>query len=347
MNHWWRAYNEAVNDPKLQLLSDSLFRAWFNVMCIASANGGNLPPLKDIAFTLRIQPTKAAQVLAQLHTAGLLDKTETGFIPHNWNGRQYKSDEPKAAKGKDSYVYVIGTQWGAEALKIGFSKNPWARIVELQTAHHEKLSVLAVFKCRSHSEVDIHDILKAYRKAGEWFSLPTKIYVAISNAAGRSCTYDDLVVELRELLRSATTEADTEQKQKDSEAKASGANAPDPRARLFDEGLRKLAELTGKGADSCRSFVGQCLKVAKDDASVVLGVIDDAHRNRVADAGAWIMARLRAKPVDRPAEVDWDAVLSAYKKTGHWSRFAGNDPSSPGCRAPPELLHKYGLRTMQ
>ncbi len=92
MNHWWRAYNEAVNDPKLQLLSDGLFRAWFNVMCIASTNDGNLPALKDIAFTLRIQPTKAAQVLAQLHAAGLLDKTETGFIPHNWNGRQYKSD---------------------------------------------------------------------------------------------------------------------------------------------------------------------------------------------------------------------------------------------------------------
>lgn len=92
MNSWWRAYNEAVNDPKLQLLSDVLFRAWFNLMCIASANDGNLPALKDIAFTLRIAPAKAAHVLAQLHSAGLLDKTETGFIPHNWNGRQYKSD---------------------------------------------------------------------------------------------------------------------------------------------------------------------------------------------------------------------------------------------------------------
>jgi hypothetical protein len=92
VNHWWRAYNEAVNDPKLQLLSDALFRAWFNVMCIASANGGDLPALKDVAFTLRIAPAKAAQLLAQLHVAGLLDKTETGFVPHNWNGRQYKSD---------------------------------------------------------------------------------------------------------------------------------------------------------------------------------------------------------------------------------------------------------------
>jgi hypothetical protein len=92
VNHWWRAYNEAVNDPKLQLISDALFRAWFNLMCIASANDGILPALKDLAFTLRVAPTKAAQILAQLHTAGLLDKTETGFTPHNWNGRQYKSD---------------------------------------------------------------------------------------------------------------------------------------------------------------------------------------------------------------------------------------------------------------
>lgn len=92
MNSWWRAYNEAVNDPKLQLLSDVLFRAWFNLMCIASANDGKLPALKDIAFTLRVVPNKAAQILAQLHAAGLLDKTETGFVPHNWNGRQYKSD---------------------------------------------------------------------------------------------------------------------------------------------------------------------------------------------------------------------------------------------------------------
>jgi hypothetical protein len=92
VNHWWRAYNEAVNDPKLQLISDALFRAWFNLMCIASANDGALPALKDVAFTLRLAPAKAAQILAQLHAAGLLDKTETGFAPHNWSGRQYKSD---------------------------------------------------------------------------------------------------------------------------------------------------------------------------------------------------------------------------------------------------------------
>lgn len=92
MNHWWRAHNEAVNDPKLQLISDSLFRAWFNLMCIASGNDGVLPDITTLSFTLRMKPEKVAQVLTQLCAAGLLDQTETSFAPHNWKGRQYKTD---------------------------------------------------------------------------------------------------------------------------------------------------------------------------------------------------------------------------------------------------------------
>lgn len=91
-HHWWRAYNTAANDPKLGGLTDWQHRCWFQLMCMASEGGGTLPPLKHIAFTLRCREDKAAEVLTQLHAAGLLDQTETGFAPHNWNGRQYKSD---------------------------------------------------------------------------------------------------------------------------------------------------------------------------------------------------------------------------------------------------------------
>lgn len=48
--------------------------------------------------------------------------------------------------------------------------------------------------------------------------------------------------------------------------------------------------------------------------------------------------------------VDWDNVLTFYKKTGHWQRNAGPDPDSPSCKAPLELLAKHGLvssRAMQ
>jgi hypothetical protein len=143
---------------------------------------------------------------------------------------------------------------------------------------------------------------------------------------------------------------DSKGEEGNSEPIGSGAaSAPNPRDRLFDEGLKKLEDLTGKGPDSCRSFIGKCLKSAADDASVVLGAIDDAHRNRVADAPAWISARLKTTPPSSAtqADMDWDAVLSMYKKTGHWSRFAGPDPDSPACRAPPALLTKYGIRTMR
>lgn len=80
-----------------------------------------------------------------------------------------------------------------------------------------------------------------------------------------------------------------------SEAIASGAEAPDQRKRLFDEGLPKLARLTGKGPDSCRSFVGKCLKEVGDDAVVVLAAIEDAERNRVVDPSAYIARLLKSR----------------------------------------------------
>lgn len=216
MNHWWRAYNEAVHDPKLQLISDSLFRVWFNLMCIASANDGKFPALKDVAFTLRLSPEKAATALAQLHGAGLLDKTETGFVPHNWNGRQYKSD--------------VSTER-----------------------------------------------VKRYRN-------------------GKRNVSSAVTETVSERPQIQTTETDS------SEANASGAVAPDdPRTRLFRVGLPKLQSLTGKGPDSCRSFVGKCLKAASDDALIVLGLIEDAERNQVADPCAWIAARLKTgRSDDKP-----------------------------------------------
>jgi hypothetical protein len=48
-----------------------------------------------------------------------------------------------------------------------------------------------------------------------------------------------------------------------------------------------------------------------------------------------------------PAEIDWDNVLAFYKRTRVWTRDIGPDPDSPACLAPPDLLDKYGLRTMQ
>ncbi len=92
MSRWLRFYDDAINDPKILKLPEAMRWYWTAVLCIASKYNGQLPGIEDVALLLRVAPQKAASILASLATAGLLDKTETGFAPHNWNGRQYKSD---------------------------------------------------------------------------------------------------------------------------------------------------------------------------------------------------------------------------------------------------------------
>lgn len=92
MTHWWRAYDDAINHPKLLRLSDAMHRAWFTLQCIASANGGRLPPADDIATSLRVKPARVRTWIEALRVAGLMDEEAGVFTPHNWHARQFKSD---------------------------------------------------------------------------------------------------------------------------------------------------------------------------------------------------------------------------------------------------------------
>ncbi len=92
MSQWFRMYAEVLNDPKAQRLKDADFRGWVNVLCLACQNDGVIPSDDDIAFALRIEGRKAAKLMETLAAARLIDVSETGRTPHNWSGRQYKSD---------------------------------------------------------------------------------------------------------------------------------------------------------------------------------------------------------------------------------------------------------------
>ncbi len=92
MSRWFRFYDDTINDPKVLHLREDMRWHWVAVLCIASKNDGLLPPVADIAIMLRKTKSAVAAIIAGLVNAGLLDKTEHGYEPHNWNGRQYKSD---------------------------------------------------------------------------------------------------------------------------------------------------------------------------------------------------------------------------------------------------------------
>lgn len=125
-----------------------------------------------------------------------------------------------------------------------------------------------------------------------------------------------------------------------SEASASDAAASDPRTRLFRDGLAKLAAMTGKGPDACRSFVGKCLKAASDDAVTVLGLIEDAERNQVADPSAWIAARLKGPDHGKPKASIIQAADNLIAKLAEFDGPARgiDDLRSDARQDPPRLL---------
>jgi len=92
MARWFRFYDEALNDPKVQSLSPALFKQWVNILCVASQRNGCVPFVEQLAFLLRISEERAGKVIRDLIDCGLLHDAEHGYSPHNWDKRQYKSD---------------------------------------------------------------------------------------------------------------------------------------------------------------------------------------------------------------------------------------------------------------
>lgn len=93
MSRWFRFYDDTLNNPKAQRLSGDLFKAWVNLMCLTSKNGGEIKSLADAAFALRTTEARAAVIITALARASLLDPVDGGyFAPHDWKTRQYKSD---------------------------------------------------------------------------------------------------------------------------------------------------------------------------------------------------------------------------------------------------------------
>jgi hypothetical protein len=91
MSRWFRFYDGALDDPKVQSLPGDLFKMWVNLLCIASKHDGKLP-VADLPFMLRTDERKVTAAVKELTARGLLDGSEGGPEPHNWSGRQHKSD---------------------------------------------------------------------------------------------------------------------------------------------------------------------------------------------------------------------------------------------------------------
>ena len=89
---WFRFYEAALENPKVQKLSGDLFKTWINILCLASRHEGAIPDGADLAFSLRLSEKESKKRISALVLAGLIDKTPSGNVPHNWDSRQFKRD---------------------------------------------------------------------------------------------------------------------------------------------------------------------------------------------------------------------------------------------------------------
>ena len=96
---WFRMYADILNDPKVQLLPDRLFKFWVNCLAATCDRRGWLPETRELAFRFRLSITEVEDDLAALMTHGLIDAQKIGgrtvLQPHNWFEWQPKHDPSK------------------------------------------------------------------------------------------------------------------------------------------------------------------------------------------------------------------------------------------------------------
>ncbi|MEM7524074.1 MAG: HNH endonuclease [Pseudomonadota bacterium] len=93
---WCRLHADMLDDPKVQLLPATVFKAWVNILCLATkADGdGRVGELGDIAFALRCDTDATRSALGHLTQQGLLAESAAGvFSVVNWRKRQFQSDD--------------------------------------------------------------------------------------------------------------------------------------------------------------------------------------------------------------------------------------------------------------
>jgi hypothetical protein len=104
-------------------------------------------------------------------------------------------------------------------------------------------------------------------------------------------------------------------------------------------------------------WIAACRKLGQDGAERELHKFTSHHRAKgtvfknwnfgwdkwLANSQDWAPKQGPGVGVVNPETVNWRAALQSFKNFGNWPKGHGNDPTSPACRAPPELLREYGF----
>jgi hypothetical protein len=100
MGLWLRYYVETLNHPKIQSLEPVLFKTWVNLLCAAKEKEGILPEMETLSFQLRCPSEQLLSQIEQLKTKKLINERGGLLCIHNWDKRQYPSDNSTSRSRK-------------------------------------------------------------------------------------------------------------------------------------------------------------------------------------------------------------------------------------------------------
>lgn len=91
--YWIKLYHEILEDPKMALLPDNLWRRIVELFLLAGKHNDNgaLPDTKILAWELRIPAEQLDAELAQIVATGIIERTESGWKIRNFEKRQAPS----------------------------------------------------------------------------------------------------------------------------------------------------------------------------------------------------------------------------------------------------------------
>src|SRR5665213_3323814 len=93
--NWLRLHHSILDCRKLQSLPDREFKAWVNMLLIASENDprGELPSFADLAFRLRLREDFVSRLISKFARESLVDHTNGVYSMHDWLDWQPPSDD--------------------------------------------------------------------------------------------------------------------------------------------------------------------------------------------------------------------------------------------------------------
>ena len=202
---------------------------------------------------------------------------------------------------KGGYVYFVGASRGD--IKIGYSKNPWARVRDMQTSNNKELRLLGSFRGTRADETKLHQQFSDINVRGEWFKRTPELLDFIEDQANitKKSSYGSSTVVTTPVSASASDDASPSDEKKKKEPKDKYGEFQN--VRLTKKEYRKLLDQHGRklaaGIETLDDYIEHKGKRYKSHYAVLkpTGWVWDRVREKDAASGV---------PTDEGDRIDYD-----------------------------------------